>query len=394
MTTKTLQNPPALFLPEFLGQNVLELGGSILFFDRIGFDIPTFLQPEVFEHFNKIGITIAKTKTPTETAFAIASKLFREAQENAKQTQEQLTPLFESRIFLGVLTVHFIMRSGHEWLKSQTRKVLPPLTSQLDNPAILYIAARGFIWYMHEVYLELDGDVQEIVKYVEEDAKNYKDPFQFLVSFIYHRMSALEDNPGPVLTNNPFWIHALASIGETTITGTNQVRSLIERECLAFTLFDSIVRPFAPKLDGKTPERLILLQTKRHIELNALRENARNIAVKLLEDSHNKIINEIDVNNYVISIQDNIRDVVELNRKTLKQYFQVLLEDKSIWIGVVGLIATLAGGLSPLVPASFGVTALATIGTEAMKAIRKRKEFLNTSQIRFLYYLDRSIRKK
>ncbi|MBA7635229.1 hypothetical protein ES703_42830 [subsurface metagenome] len=394
MTTKTTQQPPALFLPEFLGQSAFDLGASALFFDKIGFDVPMFLQPEVLEHFNEIGTATSKTKSFTETAFAMAAELFRSAQEDAQKTQDLLRPLFEAKLFLGVLTVHFIMRSGREWLQSQTKEIFPPLASQLEDPAMLYIAAREFVWHMHETHLELEGDVQQVVQYVEKDARRYQNPLQFLASFICHRLSALEGNPGPVLTNNPPMINALAAIGKTTMSETLQDQSNINKEYLAFTVFDLVVRQFVPRLDGKTPERLVRLRMNRDSELNALRKHVRDIATRLLEDSRGKEVNEIDIKDCVNSLQESIRDVVEINRRTLKQYFQTLLEDKPIWVGVAGLVATLAGGLSPIIPASFGVTALAAMGTGAVKARRQRNELLDASPIRFLYYLDRTIGKR
>lgn len=394
MNIKTTQQPPALFLPDFLGQSAFDLGASALFFDKIGFDVPMFLQPEVLEHFNKIGIATSKTKSFAETAFAMAAELFRSAQENARKTQDLLRPLFEAKLFFGVLTVHFIMRSGREWLQSQTKEIFPPLTFQLENPAMLYVAAREFIWHMHEAYLELDGDVQQVMEYVEKDARQYQDPLQFLASFICHRLSVLEGNPGSVLTNNPLMIDALAAIGKTTMSEMPQDQSNINKEYLAFILFDLVVRPFAPRLDGKTPERLVRLRTNRDSELNALRKHVKDVATSLLEESCGKDVSESYMEDCVNSLQENVRDVGEIDRRTMKQYFQALLEDKSIWVGVVGLVATLAGGLSPVIPASFGVTALAAMGAGAVKTRRQRKELLDASPTRFLYYLDRTISKR
>ncbi len=394
MNNKTTRQPPALFLPDFLGQNAFDLGASALFFDQIGFDIPVFLQPEVLEDFNKIGIATSKSRTFTETTFAIAADQFRSAQEHAWKTRELLKPLFEAKLFLGVMTIHFIMRSGRKWLQSKTKKMFRPLDSPFVNPAMLHIAAREFVWHIHEVCLEFEGDVRQVVEYVEEDAKHYQDPHEFLASFICHRLAVLEDNPGPVLINNPFMINALAAVGQTAMLETPQDQISINREYLSFILFDSVVRPFAPKLDGKTPERLVRLRMNRDRELNALRKHVRDIATRLLEDSREKDVSENDIADYVNSLQKSIRDVIEIDRQTLKQYFQALLEDKAIWVGLAGLVATLTSGLSPVIPASFGVTALATMGAEAVKARRKRKELLDASPTRFLYYLDRTIGKR
>lgn len=393
MTNKTIEHPPALFLPEFLGQTTLELGASALFFDQIGFDVPIFLQPEVLEHFNEIGIATSKNKSFTETTFSMAAELFRSAQEDTRKTQDILRPLFEAKLFLGVLTVHFIMRGGRELLQYQTKGIFPPLASQVENTAMLYVAAREFVWHMHEAYLELEGDVQQVVEYVERDARQYQNALQFLASFICHRLSALEGNPGPVLTNNPLMVKALAAIGQEAMPETTKDQSSINKEYLSFVLFDLVVRPFAPRLDGKTPERLVRLLTNRSRELNALRTHVRVITNKLLENSRGKDVNESDIQDCVNSLQESIRDVVEIDRRTFKKYFQTLMEDKSVWVGVAGLVATLVSGLSPLIPATFGVTALAAMGAGAVKAIRERKGLLDVSPTRFLYYLDRTIGK-
>lgn len=394
MTITTTQHPPALFLPEFLNQNALDLGASALFFDQIGFDIPMFMQPEVLKHFDEVGIATSETKSFTETAFAIAGELFISAQEHALETREFLKPLFEARLFLQVMTVHFIMRSGREWLQSKTKETFPPFAPPFENPAMLHIAAREFVWHMHEAYLEFEGNVQQILEYVEEDAGHYQNPLQFLDSFVCHRLAALEGNPGPVLTNNPFMIDALAAIGKTDMLQMSQDLSSINKEYLSFVLFDSVVRPFMPRLDGKIPEKLVRLRTNKDSELNVLRKHVRDVATGLLDKSHGRDVNQSDIEDCVNSLQESIRDVIEIDRRTLKQYFQGLSEDRSIWVGVAGLVATLTGGVSPVIPASFGVTALATMGTRAVRTIRQRKELLDTSPTRFLYYLDRTIGKR
>ena len=61
---------------------------------------------------------------------------------------------------------------------------------------------------------------------------------------------------------------------------------------------------------------------------------------------------------------------------------------------IAGLVGALATGLSPVIPASFGVTVLATMGAGAVKARRQRKELLDASPTRFLYYLDRTVKKR
>ena len=293
MTTKTTKHPPALFLPDLLGQSALDIGASALFFDQIGFDIPMFLQPEVIEHFNEIGIAARETKSFTETAFVMAAELFKLAQEDSLKTQDLLRPLFEAKLFLGVLTVHFIMRGGRELLRSQTKGIFSPIASQIENPAMLSVAAREFVWHMHETYLELEGDVQQVVQYVEKDVRQYQTPLQFLASFICHRLPALEGNPGPVLTNNRLMTDVLAAIGKTVMSEMPQKQQNINKEYLAFTLFDLVVQPFAPRLDGKIPEKLVRLQTNRGSELNALRKHVRDIATKLLEDSCDRELSEL-----------------------------------------------------------------------------------------------------
>jgi len=394
MTATTVQYPPVLFLPEFLNQDALDLGASVLFFDQIGFDVPVFIQPEVLKHFDEVGIATSKTKSFTETAFAMAGELFRSAQEHAHETRELLKPLFEARLFLQVMTVHFIMRSGREWLQSKTKEIFPPFAPPFENPAMLHIAAREFVWHMHEAYLEFEGDVQRVLEYVEEDAGHYQNPPQFLCSFVCHRLAALEGNPGPVLINNPLMIDALAAIGKTDILEMPQDLSSISKEYLSFVLFDSLIRPFMPRLDGNIPEKLVRLRKNRDTELNVLRKHVRDVATRLLDESRGRDVNESDIKDCVNSLQESIRDVIEIDRRALKQYFQGLLEDKSVWVGIVGLVGTLVGGVSSIIPASFGVTALAAMGTRAMSTIRQRKELLDTSPIRFLYYLDRTIGKR
>lgn len=391
MASKLSQQAPALFLPEFLGHSALNLGASALFFDQIGFDVPVFLQPEVVGHFNEVGAFLNNAKSSVVPAFVMAAQLFRAAQQDAQKALELLKPLFESKLFLQVGMVHFIMRSGREWLRSGTQAILDPGDTRLQDRAILHIAARELIWHVHETYLEFDGDVQRLVEYVEEDAKRYQNPLEYLASFVCHRLAVLEGNPGPVLTSNPLMLEALAAIGKTTMPEKLRDARNMNVEYLSFALFDSVVRPFAPRLHQEIPERLAGLKTRRHKELNALRKHVRDIASELLIRSCRENPKQSEIQERVNSLQEAVREAVEFDQRTMKRYFQALLEDKSIWIGLVGLVAGLVSGISPVIPAGFGVTALATAGAEAVKAIREKKESLNGSPTSFLYYLDRCI---
>jgi hypothetical protein len=152
-----------------------------------------------------------------------------------------------------------------------------------------------------------------------------------------------------------------------------------------------VVQPFAPRLDGKIPEKLIRLRTNRGNEVNALRKHVRDIATKLLEDSRNKELNESDIEGYVGSLQCSVNEVIKINSRTIKKYFQTLLEDKTIWAGLAGLCAMLTSSISPTTFASLGITAVATMGAEAVKAVSERKVLLDTSPTRFLYYLNRAV---
>ena len=213
-------------------------------------------------------------------------------------------------------------------------------------------------------------------------------------SFIFHRLPALEGNPEHVLTNNPFIIDALAAIGNEATSDINQDTFNIKKEYLAFTFFDSIVSPFLPKIDTKIAKQLVDLRTKRENELLALRKHIRDVVTKLLNDSKDNAINENNIEDCLFSLQTSVSDVLEINQQAWKKYSQSLLEDKAIWVGIAGLVATLAGGISPIIPASFGVEMLAAMGARAMKTLRQRRELLNASPTRFLYYLDRTLGKQ
>jgi len=394
MTVKAAPHAPALFLPHFLGRSALDLGASALFFDQIGFDIPAFLQRDVLRHFDESGLAARQAGSSAQAAFALSAELFGLAQREAQRAHDALVPLFDSGMFLKVGMVHFIMRSGREWLLSKTGNVFASRQCSFDVDAMLRAAAREFVWHVHEAHLEFGGDVRLVLQYVEQDFSRYRSPPQFLASFVCHRLPAFQDNPGPVITNEPFMLNALAVIGETDLPQASQRAPSAEGEYLSFVLFDSLVRPFAPRLDRQTAEKLVELRMKRGQELVSLRKHVRDMAVDLLQASSGRKITQTDVEACVSSLQNDMREVLQIDGRALKLYFQSMLEDKSIWIGVAGLVATLSGGLSPLVPATFGVTALSAMGAGAVKAKRRRKELLDASQTRFLYYLDRAVGKR
>lgn len=386
-------NKIVLFLPEFLGPSAFNLGPSALFFDHIGFDMPIFFQREVYKHFDEVGITVCKNNSFVENAFVIASRQYKIALETANKTKEQLKLLFDEKIFMQILTTHFILRSGHKSLISKTKSYYPMLSSQVENPAMLNVAVREFIWHIHELYLELNGNMQKIIKYVETDAKKYKCPLEYLASFICHRIIALEHNPVHILTNNRLMIDILADLGRSIESDIVQDQSFAKEEILSFRLFDIILQPFIPDLDRRNSKRLVRLRIEKNNALNVLKQYIKEIAIELFEIyGDKKSFKENRIRKAINSLKDTINETLELDKNALTRYFQGLLENKAIWIGILGLISTLVNGISPIIPASFGATALSAVGTEALKTRRLKKECLKANPTRFLYYLERTIK--
>jgi len=387
-------NKIVIFLPDFLGPSVSSLAPSVLYFDQIAFDSPVFLQSEVYKHFDEIATAIWKGNSFVKNVFSIASQQYKIALETSQNTYERLKPLFDEKLFLQILTIHFILRGGRKILISETKGFHNILSSQIRNPSMFNVAVKEFVWHVHELYLELNGNIQKILKYIEIDAKKYKCPFEYLASFICHRIVALEGNPVHVLTNNELMIDMLAGLGRNIESDIIEDQSFTKEEILSFRLFDTILYPFVPSLDKSNSKKLIRLKFEKNDELNIFKQHIKEITVELLESYENKKYSKtIDAEKTISSLKNTIRDALEIDRNTLNKYFQALLEDRAVWIGIAGLISSLIKGTSPIIPASFGVTALTAAGTEALKAQRLRKEHLKANPTQFLYYLDRTLRK-
>lgn len=159
-------------------------------------------------------------------------------------------------------------------------------------------------------------------------------------------------------------------------------------DVVAWEFFKQILSKKLYPLDKEKTEIILKLSENKKDELTAFKKKC----YKLAYNFHNlNTSNEIykDIRKYIkINIDDEIQNLLELDNRSLKQFFVSLFSDEKTWLGIAGFISsTLYGG--DIIKAGSAIVALSSIGSKAFKEAAERKNKLKTSDYSLIYLLDK-----
>ena len=89
-------------------------------------------------------------------------------------------------------------------------------------------------------------------------------------------------------------------------------------------------------------------------------------------------------------VQEEIADLLKLDRDTLEQFFIGLFSDDKTWLSLAAFLAGIIGGYTNITTGA-AIAALSSVGAKAFKTAADKREKLKRSDYALVYNLSRQV---
>ncbi|MBN2186576.1 MAG: hypothetical protein JW732_03895 [Dehalococcoidia bacterium] len=238
---------------------------------------------------------------------------------------------------------------------------------------------------MQEVFLQLNEDIEALFKYCGELFT--REPLPHLLAKAYLlRMPMLTQNPStPVLLTNESFTEFLNALPvEARVEGTEE----IDNDIIAWELFRQILSTHLAPLNAKRAELIAELLESRTGEIERLRLKCLALADEIKHPSElEKLPTQIEK---VIKtrVEKEIAELLQINQRALREYFDVLFADEKTWLAVFAFITGIVTKQIHLTTGA-ATAALASISAKAFKMAADRRQKLRQSDYTIVYTIRR-----
>jgi hypothetical protein len=158
-------------------------------------------------------------------------------------------------------------------------------------------------------------------------------------------------------------------------------------EGLSSTLFDKILKPYIPDLDGVGINIINKMMTEKSDELLILKQKVSREAFIIVNESPSERMLKSAFEASLITMEKEVSSIVEINKNSFKDLTKKLLEDRVVWSTFAGFVGAATNGMPMSVTAALGITALSSVGSTAVKIRNEEKKKLKESPYSFIHYL-------
>lgn len=381
----------AIVFPYLMGPAVRRFGTMLLWKGQLTLSAGNFISPHPRRHFAKIGPATEGTDVGDLFKLVLHHAILGQTQ---RVTEVKALGPLQSRISGAFFVGPGTMSSYAEW-EPWHDPCLSVTCTMLADTQILNAAAEEFVWRVYEVSLEHGADPDSplkdsapVIQYFVDRATQLGGPELLLAECALHRVALMTKEAGlSFVTDCPAALSVLAEVGRKIPYSDEHEEIRVQQ--LGFSLFDALVNEYVPSPTLPKATRLAELLDKRGSELTAARNRCLEAARNLVRDKPDGPDLEPSVRAKLIALSEEIRAVVEVDRESLRRLTERLAEDRGFWVAITGLLGSVIGGISGIVPAAAALTAFATLGTKALTASRERRELIQNSPWAVFYFLHR-----
>ena len=159
---------------------------------------------------------------------------------------------------------------------------------------------------------------------------------------------------------------------------------------VAWEFFRVLVSQIIDPLNDSRLDQIMHIRTKKYDAVTRLRERCCELAAELRNETSLVGLGDRAMKVIELKLRKELREIFELDNKTWHDLVANLSTDKVLWNSIAGMLATgLTGVGAPLTTASI-VSALVSIGTNAVKARNAREQELRQNDFALLYLLNAS----
>jgi hypothetical protein len=320
--------------------------------------------------------------------------IFGLSQSHALRMDDTIDPI-RDRTSL-ILTVYPGDTSAYARWEPFHSKCLPLARAALADPLHCCIASLELAWRLYEFALESGQDVESVasvdgahlLEHLAARASALGHPEAILAECALNRYCMPRSGSGSYATDSPIAVALLVALGEELGVDDGFVPSEPSQEAIAFYLFDQLLPADVRYLSPAGANKIAELMRGRSGELDSLRKKCRSLAQELTASPPDQANFASCIRAQLDGLQTEVSDIINVDAATVKGYFRELSEDPKTWAALGGLLGS-AVGLPELVTAAGAITALSTIGAQAVKSSNRRHDKLRESPWSFLYYASR-----
>jgi hypothetical protein len=380
VTDPSTQSP--LVFPWHFGPALASFTTSLLYHGRLTASLPAFANPEVRTIFERVLASATAGQSPLVPILRAA----RDYREMALLHVSEHGAVGDA--LDGVVTRALVVYDGTPESYAWSQDLFADLDRSsvvafaLQDEEARKVAAKELVWRVFELHMLL-GEPADVVAALEQRADALGNPWKLLGECYLHRFSFLARTPKLAIVTDSLPAVAILQ-NAVSAPAVESVRPVVVEE-LTFSLFHELLDRSVPRLETvEHAKRVRVLMRERDTELQRFKKsaaaNARNLA-----DSPPEAFEEA-MRDTLATLTEDVRAVAELDHEQRSGLLANLLEDKSLWATVGGLLGYVAQTFPSVVPATLAVTALASVGATGVRLRRERRELLRDSPWSFVYY--------
>lgn len=389
MDTKANNLPPLIF-PFYIGPTTRHFTTGLMFAGQLAVSMPGFMMRDPIEAFCQVRDRAVELEHPLLPLFLLVDHHFDLVQTQALDEIENLEPLGDH--LLRAITVYDGTEEQYANWEAIHDPCLRIAANSLTDPQVINTATIDFIFRIFESALEIGEKPDEIgddpdfiLNRLLDRAVYLGGPELLLAECALNRYAMSRPGALRFVTNSQPALDILSYVGKPLQEGVETSKLRVEQ--LAFFLFDKLASPFSPNLVPPHVEHIAKLMDEKAEELDEMRKKCRLEADKLVGSDPEDSKLQIAVNDTLESMREEVSSVAKLDKASFKKLVSTLLEDKTAWTTIAGLIGSAFVPVPAAVSASLAVTAFSIMGASAVKASRERREALKASPWAFVYYL-------
>lgn len=239
-----------------------------------------------------------------------------------------------------------------------------------------------------EAFLECNENIEDLYNYCEYLFKA-EPTDNFLAKSYTLRLQSLINHPehtSVLITNFPIWNQLLNGRVTDSIEPVN-IES-IDRDVIAWEIFKNIISPKLDPLDKNKVEFIVKLLKSRKEQIEKFWLKCFYLADKLnnvdrLDDLPKHVMNLIRSD-----VEKEIKELLQLDRKGLGDYFSLVFSDEKAWAGIASFIAGVISGNS-VITTGAAIAALSLMGSKAVQVSSKRRETISQSDYGLAYTISK-----
>lgn len=240
---------------------------------------------------------------------------------------------------------------------------------------------------MVEAFLEKGEDVGALFEYCGSFFRD-EQISHLLVRAYFLRLLVLKRiyrSRTPLLLNNPDLAEFFTSLPVESQVDEDDT---VDIDMIAWELFRQILSSHLDPLNSERVKLIAKLLSSRSAEIDGLRSKCLFLAEQCLEPVHLEQLTE-NVEKFIkVHVNKEIKELLELDRKSLENFFIALFSDEKTWIAMTVIIAGILHGNVPI-SAGAAIAAVSTVGAKAFKEAAERHRKIRESDYALVYTISR-----